>query len=77
MGAINSSDRIATTLYSLGTWFVSGMYVCIKEDKGDSDDDDDDYDCDHGNISPTPTGFTNKVHSLTSMTGSSHDKLAT
>jgi hypothetical protein len=34
MGAINSSDRIAATLYSLGTWFVSGIYVqipCIKE----------------------------------------------
>jgi hypothetical protein len=33
MGAVNSSDRIAT-LYSLGTWFVSGIYVlipCIKE----------------------------------------------
>jgi hypothetical protein len=23
MGTINSSDRIAATLYSLGTWFVS------------------------------------------------------
>jgi hypothetical protein len=34
MGIINSSDRIAATLYSLGTWFVSGIYVsipCIKE----------------------------------------------
>jgi hypothetical protein len=34
MGAIKSSDRIAATLYSLGTWFVSGIYVyipCIKE----------------------------------------------
>jgi hypothetical protein len=27
MGAINSSDRIAATLYSLGTWFVSGIYA--------------------------------------------------
>jgi hypothetical protein len=27
MGTINSSDRIAATLYSLGTWFVSGIYV--------------------------------------------------
>jgi hypothetical protein len=27
MGAINSSDRIVATLYSLGTWFVSGLYV--------------------------------------------------
>jgi hypothetical protein len=27
MGAINSSDRIAATMYSLGTWFVSGIYV--------------------------------------------------
>jgi hypothetical protein len=34
MGTINSSDRIAAKLYSLGTWFVSGIYVkipCIKE----------------------------------------------
>ena len=33
-GTINSNDRIAETLYSLGTWFVSGIYVklaCIKE----------------------------------------------
>jgi hypothetical protein len=27
VGAINSSDRIASTLYSLETWFVSGIYV--------------------------------------------------
>jgi hypothetical protein len=27
MDTINSSDRIAATLYSLGTWFVSGIYV--------------------------------------------------
>jgi hypothetical protein len=27
VGTIHSSDRIATTLYSLGTWFVSGIYV--------------------------------------------------
>jgi hypothetical protein len=34
MGSINSSNRIAATLYSLGTWFVSGICVsipCIKE----------------------------------------------
>jgi hypothetical protein len=24
---INSSDRIAATFYSLGAWFVSGIYV--------------------------------------------------
>jgi hypothetical protein len=47
MGTINNSDRIAATLYSLGTLFVSGMqgiytYVCINTlHKGDSDDDDD------------------------------------
>jgi hypothetical protein len=29
MSTINSSDRIAATLYSLGTWFVSGIYVQI------------------------------------------------
>jgi hypothetical protein len=27
MGTINSSDRIAAKLYSLGAWFVSGIYV--------------------------------------------------
>jgi hypothetical protein len=27
MGTINNSDRIAATLYSLGIWFVSGIYV--------------------------------------------------
>jgi hypothetical protein len=27
MGTINSSDRIAATLYCLGIWFVSGIYV--------------------------------------------------
>jgi hypothetical protein len=27
MGAINNSERIAATLYSLGTLFVSGIYV--------------------------------------------------
>jgi hypothetical protein len=35
MGTINSSDRIAATLYSLGTWFVSGIYVNTLH-KGDS-----------------------------------------
>jgi hypothetical protein len=28
MGSINSTE-IATTFYSLGTWFVSGIYVQI------------------------------------------------
>ena len=27
IGTINSNDRLAETLYSLGTWFVSGIYV--------------------------------------------------
>jgi hypothetical protein len=27
MGTIHSSDRIAATLYSLGTWFFSGICV--------------------------------------------------
>jgi hypothetical protein len=27
MGTINSSDRMAATLYYLGTLFVSGIYV--------------------------------------------------
>jgi multisubunit Na+/H+ antiporter MnhG subunit len=34
MGTINSSDRLAVILYSLGTLFVSGIHVyipCIKE----------------------------------------------
>jgi hypothetical protein len=26
---MNSNDRIAATVYSLGTWFVSGIYVQI------------------------------------------------
>ena len=26
---INSNDRIAETLYSLGTWFISGIYKLI------------------------------------------------
>ena len=43
MDTINSNDRIAGTLYSLGTWFVSGMYVVYTNTlhKGDNDDDDD------------------------------------
>ena len=34
LAIIDSNERIAETLYSLGTWFVSGIYVqipCIKE----------------------------------------------
>jgi hypothetical protein len=27
IGSINSNDRIAATVCSLGTWFVSGIYV--------------------------------------------------
>ena len=27
IGTINSNDRITETLYSLRTWFVSGIYV--------------------------------------------------
>jgi hypothetical protein len=27
IGTINSNDRIAATVYSLGTWFVSEIYV--------------------------------------------------
>ena len=50
MGTINSNDRIAETLYSLGTWFVSGIYVCINTlHKGDDDDDDDDDDDNNNN----------------------------
>jgi hypothetical protein len=29
VGAINSSDRMAATLYCLGTWFVSGININI------------------------------------------------
>jgi hypothetical protein len=37
MGTINSSDRMAVTLYCLGTWFASG--ICVNTlHKGDSDD---------------------------------------
>jgi hypothetical protein len=42
MGTINSSDRIAATLYSIGTVFVSGICFLNTLHKGDSDDDDDD-----------------------------------
>jgi hypothetical protein len=38
MGAKNSSDRIAATLYCLGTWFVSGICGSTLH-KGYSDDD--------------------------------------
>jgi N-acetylglutamate synthase/N-acetylornithine aminotransferase len=27
IGTINSNDGIAATMYSLGIWFVSGIYV--------------------------------------------------
>jgi hypothetical protein len=40
MGAINSSDRIAATLYSLGTWFVSGICVLHKGDSIFTDNND-------------------------------------
>ena len=33
-GTINDKDRIAAIMYSLGTWFVSGICVwipCVKE----------------------------------------------
>ena len=29
IGTINSNNRIAETLYSLGTWFISGIYVMV------------------------------------------------
>ena len=49
MDTVNSNDRIAETLYSLGTRFVSGIcVVCIntlhKGDNGDGVNDDDDDD---------------------------------
>jgi hypothetical protein len=50
MGTINSSDRIAAPLYSLGTWFVSGICVYVYTlHKGDSDDYDD-YDNNNNNL---------------------------
>ena len=33
---MNSNNRIATTLYSLGTYFVSGINILHKEDDGDN-----------------------------------------
>jgi hypothetical protein len=36
IGTINSNDRIAATVYSVGTWFVSGIFVkipCRKQPK--------------------------------------------
>ena len=38
---MNNNDGMAATMYSLGTWFVSGMCVDTLR-KGDDDDDDDD-----------------------------------
>jgi hypothetical protein len=37
MGTMNSSDRMAATLFSLRTWFVSGIYVSTpcKKESGD------------------------------------------
>ena len=43
IGTINSNDRIAETLYSLVTWFFSGIYINTLH-KGYNDDDDDDDD---------------------------------
>jgi hypothetical protein len=40
-GTINNKDRIAATMYPLGTWFVSGMCMDTLH-KGDNDNDDDD-----------------------------------
>jgi hypothetical protein len=39
---INSNDRIAATMYSLGTWFAEGINTLHKGAKDDDDDDDDD-----------------------------------
>ena len=41
---MNSNYRITATLYSLDTWFVSGICVNAlrKDDDNDDDDDDDD-----------------------------------
>jgi hypothetical protein len=36
-------------MYSLGTWFVSGIYINTLH-KGDDDDDDDDDDNNNNNI---------------------------
>jgi hypothetical protein len=50
MGTINSSDRMAVTLYCLGTWILRN--ICINTlHKGDSDDDDNDND--NGNNNKT------------------------
>jgi hypothetical protein len=42
-GTINNNDSIAATIYSLGTWFVSGICVdtLLKGENGDDDNDDD------------------------------------
>jgi hypothetical protein len=49
MGTINSSDRIAATLYSLGTFCLRN--ICVNTlHKGDSDDDDDDNNNNKSNI---------------------------
>jgi hypothetical protein len=39
---MNSNYRIAATLYSLDTWFVSGICVnTLRKKHGDDEDDDD------------------------------------
>ena len=52
MCTMNSAYRIAATLYSLETWFVSG--ICVNTlHKGDGDDDDDHHHHHHKrNIGP-------------------------
>ena len=45
---MNNNDGMAATMYSLGTWFVSGMCVDTLR-KGDDDDDDDDDDNNNNN----------------------------
>ena len=46
---INSNDKIAEKLYSLGTWFVSFMQGINTQHKGDNDDDDNDDDNNNNN----------------------------
>jgi hypothetical protein len=62
IGTINSNDRIAATMCSLGTWFVSGIRICTNTlHKGAKDDDDDDDDNNNNN---TNNNINNDRHTV-------------
>ena len=50
ISTMNSNSRIAATLYSLGTYFVSEVLSINTLPKGDDDDDDDNNNNNNNNI---------------------------